>query len=38
MPVGDARLPLVPIDAKSQAIMDAALAAVRVDLPVAVPA
>src|SRR5262249_29153728 len=35
---GNAALPLVPIDAKSQAIMDQALAATRVDLPVAVPA
>src|SRR5207237_126592 len=26
MPVGDPRLPLVPIDARSQAVMDAALA------------
>jgi 4-hydroxy-tetrahydrodipicolinate synthase len=38
MPVGGTRLPLVPIDAKSQATMDAALAGTRVDLPVAVPA
>jgi 4-hydroxy-tetrahydrodipicolinate synthase len=38
MPVGQTRLPLVPIDAKSQAIMDAALASVRVDLPIPVPA
>ena len=38
MPVGGTRLPLVPIDPKSQAIMDAALAHTRIDLPVAVPA
>jgi 4-hydroxy-tetrahydrodipicolinate synthase len=38
MRVGETRLPLVPIDARSQAIMDAALAATRVDLGVAVPA
>ena len=38
MQVGNARLPLVPIDERSQAVMDAALAATRVDLPVAVPA
>jgi 4-hydroxy-tetrahydrodipicolinate synthase len=38
MPVGNPRLPLVPIDPKSQAIMDAALAATRVDLKLAVPA
>jgi len=38
MRVGGCRLPLVPIDAKSQAAMDAALSAVQVDLPVAVPA
>ena len=38
MRVGNARLPLVPIDAKSQAVMDAALASVHVDLPIAVPA
>jgi 4-hydroxy-tetrahydrodipicolinate synthase len=38
MPVGGTRLPLVPIDARSQATMDAALAGTRVDLPVAVPA
>jgi 4-hydroxy-tetrahydrodipicolinate synthase len=36
MPVGPTRLPLVPIDAKSQAIMDAALASTRVDLEVGV--
>ena len=38
MAVGGTRLPLVPIDPKSQAIMDAALANARVDLKVAVPA
>jgi 4-hydroxy-tetrahydrodipicolinate synthase len=38
MPVGGTRLPLVPIDARSQAVMDAALASTRIDLPVAVPA
>jgi 4-hydroxy-tetrahydrodipicolinate synthase len=38
MRVGNTRLPLVPIDAKSQAVMDAALASVHVDLPIAVPA
>jgi 4-hydroxy-tetrahydrodipicolinate synthase len=38
MQVGGTRLPLVPIDARSQAIMDAALAATTVDLKVAVPA
>jgi 4-hydroxy-tetrahydrodipicolinate synthase len=38
MPVGETRLPLVPIDARSQAVMDAALAAIEVDLRVAVPA
>jgi len=38
MPVGNARLPLVPIDERSQTVMDAALAATRVDLPVATPA
>jgi 4-hydroxy-tetrahydrodipicolinate synthase len=37
MPVGTPRLPLVPIDPKSQAVMDAALAGVTVDLNVAVP-
>ncbi|MBV8714022.1 MAG: 4-hydroxy-tetrahydrodipicolinate synthase [Chloroflexi bacterium] len=37
MNVGSCRLPLVAIDAKSQSIMDAALAGLRVDLPVAVP-
>jgi 4-hydroxy-tetrahydrodipicolinate synthase len=38
MQVGETRLPLVPIDAKNQAIMDAALASTRIDLPVSVPA
>jgi 4-hydroxy-tetrahydrodipicolinate synthase len=38
MRVGDPRLPLVPIDPKSQAVMDAALGSTTVDLPVAVPA
>jgi 4-hydroxy-tetrahydrodipicolinate synthase len=38
MPVGNARLPLVPIDPKSQAIMDAALANTRIDLRVPIPA
>jgi 4-hydroxy-tetrahydrodipicolinate synthase len=38
MPVGEARLPLVPIDARSQAIMDAALASTKIDLPAAVAA
>ena len=38
MRVGPTRLPLVPIDPKSQVIMDAALANIRVDLPVKVPA
>jgi len=38
MQVGNARLPLVPIDPKSQAIMDRALAATHIDLPVAVAA
>jgi 4-hydroxy-tetrahydrodipicolinate synthase len=37
MRVGNPRLPLVPIDPKSQAIMDAALAAIRVDLATPVP-
>jgi hypothetical protein len=32
MPVGNPRLPLVPIDPKSQAIMDEALASARIDL------
>src|SRR5437868_7911439 len=38
MRVGDARLPLVPIDPTSRAVMDTALASTRVDLPVAVAA
>jgi hypothetical protein len=38
MPVGETRLPLVPIDAKSQAIMDAALANTKIDLRAAVAA
>jgi 4-hydroxy-tetrahydrodipicolinate synthase len=38
MPVGETRLPLVPIDSKSQAVMDAALAQVSIDLPVSVAA
>jgi 4-hydroxy-tetrahydrodipicolinate synthase len=38
MRVGETRLPLVPIDPKSQTIMDAALANVRVDLEAAVAA
>jgi len=38
MPVGQTRLPLVPIDAKSQALMDAALATTRVELGAGVPA
>jgi 4-hydroxy-tetrahydrodipicolinate synthase len=38
MSVGETRLPLVPIDAKSQAIMDAALASTRIDLRAAVAA
>lgn len=38
MPVGNPRLPLVPIDPKSQAIMDAALATARIDLKIAVAA
>jgi 4-hydroxy-tetrahydrodipicolinate synthase len=38
MQVGESRLPLVPIDARSQAVMDAALANTRIDLQVAVPA
>jgi 4-hydroxy-tetrahydrodipicolinate synthase len=36
--VGETRLPLVPIDPQSQAIMDAALASTRIDVPTAVPA
>ena len=38
MPVGGTRLPLVPIDARSQAAVDAALAKVKIDLPFAVAA
>ncbi len=38
MPVGATRLPLVAIDAKSQAVMDAALAKTTIDLPIAVAA
>ena len=38
MSVGNPRLPLVPIDPKSQAVMDAALASAPIDLRVAVPA
>jgi 4-hydroxy-tetrahydrodipicolinate synthase len=38
MPVGEPRLPLVPIDGKSQAVMDAALALCQVDLRVPVTA
>jgi len=38
MSVGPTRLPLVPIDLKSQAIMDAALATTRVDLHAGVAA
>src|SRR5438309_3072143 len=38
MHVGEPRLPLVPIDAKSQAVMDAALASTTIDLRMAVPA
>jgi 4-hydroxy-tetrahydrodipicolinate synthase len=38
MNVGGCRLPLVPIDPKSQSIMDAALAGLLVDLPTAVAA
>jgi 4-hydroxy-tetrahydrodipicolinate synthase len=38
MPVGETRLPLVPIDAKSQAIMDAALAQAEIDLKLPVAA
>jgi 4-hydroxy-tetrahydrodipicolinate synthase len=34
MTVGDPRLPLVPIDAKSQAILDATLASAQIDLRV----
>src|SRR5918912_4645715 len=35
MPVGNPRLPLVPIDPKSQAVMDAALANAQIDLAAA---
>ena len=38
MRVGDPRLPLVPIDPRSQAVMDTALASTTVDLPTAVAA
>jgi 4-hydroxy-tetrahydrodipicolinate synthase len=38
MRVGPVRLPLVPIDSKSQAVMDAALASTRIDLDARVPA
>jgi 4-hydroxy-tetrahydrodipicolinate synthase len=38
LPVGETRLPLVPIDPKSRAIMDEALAGSTIDLPTAVPA
>ena len=38
MRVGPTRLPLVPIDSKSQALMDTALANTRVDLLAGVPA
>jgi 4-hydroxy-tetrahydrodipicolinate synthase len=38
MQVGNARLPLVPIDPKSQSIMDAALANLPVDIEAGVPA
>jgi 4-hydroxy-tetrahydrodipicolinate synthase len=38
MDVGETRLPLVPIDARSKAAMDSALASTRIDLPVPVPA
>jgi len=37
-PVGEPRLPLVPIDPRSAAIMDAALAELTIDLPVAAAA
>jgi 4-hydroxy-tetrahydrodipicolinate synthase len=36
--VGGTRLPLVPIDSKSQAIVDAALAKTRIDIEAGVPA
>jgi 4-hydroxy-tetrahydrodipicolinate synthase len=38
MQVGGTRLPLVPIDPKSQAIMDTALASTRIDIEAGVPA
>jgi 4-hydroxy-tetrahydrodipicolinate synthase len=38
MTVGNPRLPLVPIDARSQAVMDEALAKSTIDLPIPVPA
>jgi 4-hydroxy-tetrahydrodipicolinate synthase len=38
MAVGNPRLPLVPIDARSQAVMDEALAKSTIDLPAAVAA
>jgi 4-hydroxy-tetrahydrodipicolinate synthase len=38
MPVGQTRLPLVAIDPKSQAVMDAALASTKIDLRAAVAA
>jgi 4-hydroxy-tetrahydrodipicolinate synthase len=38
MRVGPTRLPLVPIDSKSQAIVDAALQGIKIDLKVGVPA
>ena len=38
MRVGGTRLPLVPIDARSQALMDAALNGARIDLEAGVPA
>ncbi len=38
MPVGNPRLPLVPIDPKSQSVMDEALARTRIDLPIGAPA
>ena len=38
MRVGGTRLPLVPIDVKSQALMDAALKGAQIDLEAGVPA
>jgi 4-hydroxy-tetrahydrodipicolinate synthase len=38
MRVGETRLPLVPIDPKSRAAMDAALSRIKVDLPVPIAA